>query len=73
MIYRFEKSYESSWCVEIEATSFEEAKEKLENENPIWDEDDGGESYLTHSRCLQFKDEDALADFEYDEELEWVP
>ena len=73
MIYRFEKSYESGWFVEIEADSFEEAKEKLANDNPMWDADFGGESYLTSSRCLQFEDEDAAADGDDYEELEWEP
>ena len=73
MIYRFEKSYELSWCVEIEADSFEEAKQKLEDENPMWDEDNGGETYLTSSRCLEFEDEDAAADFDDYNEIEWEP
>lgn len=73
MIYRFEKQLAQSWFVEIEADSFDEACDQLNNDNPIWDADYGGESELVSSRCLQFKDEDAAADFEYDEEIEWEP
>ena len=70
MIYKFEKTLSQSWFVEIEADSFEEAKEILENECPMWEPDDGGESYLESSRCLQFENED---DFDNFEELEWEP
>ena len=72
MIYRFEKTYEEGWTIDIEADSFEEAKEILENDNPIWDPANGGENYLTSSRCLEYKDEDAIDEDEY-EELEWEP
>lgn len=72
MIYVFEKTLSTNWSVRIEADSFEEAKEILENENPIWDADDGGESYLESSRCLQFENEDNYDNFDF-EELEWEP
>ena len=38
-----------------------------------WEEDEGGEAFLTHSCCKVFEDEDALEDFEEKDELEWEP
>jgi len=74
MIYRFEKELSQTWFTEIEADSFEEAKELVKKTpNSQWDADYGGESYCSSSRCLQFEDEDAAADGDEYEELEWEP
>ena len=72
MIYRFEKQLAQSWFVEIEADSFAEACDQLNNDNPIWDADYGGESELVSSRCLEYANEDAIDEGDY-EELEWEP
>ena len=71
MIYRFQKAIEYTFYQTVEANSFEEAKELVDDEN--WEEDEGGESFLTHSSCKVFEDEDALEDFDEKEELEWEP
>ena len=71
MIYRFQKDLEYRFYQTVEADSFEEAKELVDDEN--WEEDDAGESFLTHSSCKVFEDEDALEDFDEKEELEWEP
>lgn len=72
MIYRFEKELSQTWITEIEADSFEEAKE-LVKKTPKSQWDAYCESELTSSRCLQFEDEDAAADGDDYEELEWEP
>lgn len=72
MIYRFEKQLAQSWFVEIEADSFDEACDQLKNDNPMWDADYGGESELVSSRCLEYANEDAIDEGDY-EELEWEP
>lgn len=60
MIYVFEKALSYSYRCQIEADSFEEAKEQLEDLE--WEEDDGGEAMLVSSRCKVYEDEDALED-----------
>ena len=73
MIYRFEKELSQTWFTEIEADSFEEAKELVKKTpKSQWDAD-CEDDYLTSSRCLQFEDEDAAADGDDYEELEWEP
>ena len=69
MIYRFEKELSQVWFTEIEADSFEEAKELVNKvPNSQWDSDS---SFISMSRCLQFENEDDAADFDNYEELEW--
>ncbi len=73
MIYRFEKQLAQTWFAEIEADSFEEAKELVKsNSNAQWDVDYGGEYELIYSRCLEYANEEAIDEEEY-EELEWEP
>lgn len=71
MIYRFQKDLEYRFYQTVEADSFEEAKELVDDEN--WEEDEGGEAFLTHSCCKVFEDEDGLEDFDEKDELEWEP
>jgi hypothetical protein len=71
MIYVFEKELSYSFRCQVEADSFEEAKEQLEDLE--WEEDDGGEAMLVSSRCKVYEDEEAFEDFDEKEELEWEP
>ena len=71
MIYVFEKALSYTFRCEVEADSFEEAKEQLEDLE--WEEDDGGEAQLEWSRCRTYEDEEALEDCNETEELEWYP
>lgn len=71
MIYRFQKALEYTFFQTVEADSFEEAQELVNDDD--WCEDDGGEAFLTHSCCKVFEDEDGLEDFDEKDELEWEP
>lgn len=68
MKYKFETVYEQVWATYIEADSFEDAREMLEEAE--WVRDDAGEDALVSSRCCVYDNKDDEDDYT---ELEWEP
>ena len=65
MIYVFEKIYECSRSAQVEADSFEEAKEMIANGEAEWDDSD--DEFLISSKCIEYDDDADTSG----EELEW--
>lgn len=69
MIYKFGKAVEYTHMAIIEADSLEEALEKLKEDWHVWEEDDGGEGFVTWKRIQIYEDEEKLEDEEPIEEI----
>ena len=65
MIYRFLKTIENDYFADVEADSLEEAKEKLSD--AIWEDDNGGESFVANKRIICAENYDKLEEEDYEE------
>lgn len=62
MIYQFKKSIEYAYYADVEADSLEEAKEKLGDAK--WNDDDGGEGYVSNKRIVVYESYDDIENCE---------
>ena len=71
MTYKFEKTFEETFSLYIEADTLEDAI-KQANDAPYdeWENDDGGEKFLTSARCCVYDNDEDPDEYT---EVEWWP